>query len=87
MIPYNHPTYQFPYNLEDRADFIKKNIKELNSKIDIDIKKIKKNDDIFELLLTIKENEKTKNYENDINKIIEKYNGKKEKNNWIVRLY
>ena len=26
MIPYDHPVYEFPYNLEDRAEYIKEEI-------------------------------------------------------------
>jgi hypothetical protein len=41
MIPSNHPLYQFPYNLDDRLNMIKKSIKDINSKIDVDVKKKK----------------------------------------------
>lgn len=85
MIPANHPTFPFPYNLEDRLDHIKKYIKELNNKIEIESKKITKNDK-FEFILIIKDNDKTKIYENDINDIVEKYNGKKEKSEWVIKL-
>lgn len=85
MIPANHPVYQFPYNLEDRVDFIKKNIKELNSKIEIDVKK-NTNDKHFTFVMTIKESDKTKNHENEITNIVQKYNGKKDKNVWIINI-
>lgn len=85
MIPYNHPTYQFPYNLEDRLDFIKKQIKELNSNIEIEHKK-NINGEKFSFILKIRENENTKNNENEINLIVEKYNGIKEKNAWVIKL-
>jgi hypothetical protein len=85
MIPSNHPIYQFPYNLEDRLEYIKKQIKELNPKIEIDSKKVTKGDS-FEFILIIKENDKTKNYESEINSILEKFNINKDKNGWIVNL-
>lgn len=49
MIPFNHPTYPFPYNLEDR---IKDRIKQINKifgyNVDILVKKQKdKNDNLF----------------------------------------
>ena len=34
MIPKNHPEYQFPYNLEDRVDYIEK---ELTTKLKTEI--------------------------------------------------
>jgi hypothetical protein len=85
MIPQNHPIYPFPYNLEDRIDFIKNKLKELNPKIDIDIKKITKKE-FFEFVLTINRNDKSIKFENEINEIVDKYNGKKDKNNWIINI-
>jgi len=85
MIPANHPVYQFPYNLEDRGIYIEKQVKELSSKIDMSIHKNKK-DEYFELILTITDNDKTKNYVNDINDIVAKYGGKKEKTLWVIKL-
>ena len=40
MIPANHPIYPFPYNLEDRADYIENKLKVLtNNLADITVKK------------------------------------------------
>ena len=52
MIPYNHPLYPFPYNLEDRIKVIIKKIKKLlNAEIEILVKKQKDKDGeiIYEL--------------------------------------
>jgi hypothetical protein len=83
MVPGNHPVYPFPYNLEDRADFIKNSVKELNSKIDIDIKKTKSGDN-FKYNITITDNDKTKDNITEIEKIVNKYSGKKEGKEWKI---
>ena len=42
MIPFNHPTYEFPYNLEDRIKYIISNINKLvNYRVDVLVKKQK----------------------------------------------
>ena len=39
MIPANHPQYPFPYNLQDRVEFIKDNIKnKIKFNLDITVK-------------------------------------------------
>ena len=81
MIPANHPLYPFPYNLEDRSKHIKDKIKEINSKIDIEIKKNKNIITMF-----IKDDKLFKDNESDIKKIIDKYGAKKEKDNYIIEL-
>jgi hypothetical protein len=78
MVPKNHPNYQFPYNLEDRRDYIMKKLND-NIKVKYDIQTEQKNK---EIILTIKNNDKLKEYE----EIIQNYNFKKEKNNWILVL-
>ena len=78
MVPKNHPQYEFPYNLEDRKDYIVKKVKEnIPIKIDIDIKKNK-----GEFTLTIKDNEKIKEY----HKLLETYKFKKVKNEFILEI-
>jgi superfamily II DNA or RNA helicase len=53
IIPANHKTYEFPYNLEDRVDYIKNKIKDyIKIKLDISVKKISK-DNLFEYLIII----------------------------------
>lgn len=42
MIPSNHPIYKFPYNLEDRKDYIINDIREkIKFKIDLNVKEVK----------------------------------------------
>jgi hypothetical protein len=36
--------------------------------------------------MNIKDNDISKKYENEITNIVEKYNGKKDKNGWIVNV-
>jgi hypothetical protein len=63
MIPSNHPIYKFPYNLEDRLDFIKKRIKkEIKIKIDMSTKKTKNKDGLPVHTISIKNNSKLKDY-------------------------
>lgn len=47
MIPANHPKYPFPYNLEDRVEYRKRQIKEkVIGKVDINVKMSKKGDKV-----------------------------------------
>ena len=85
MIPADHPKYEFPYNLEDRADYIKKKIKEINQKIEIEIKKITRGDK-FDISITVKRNDNSKLYERDIDGIIKEHNGTSDKNGWIIKI-
>jgi len=84
MIPADHPVYQFPYNLEDRIDYIKKLLKEINPKISTETKKTKAGD-YFKYELTIKSDDKSKDYEHDVNKVVDKYNGTKHKD-WTIKI-
>jgi predicted GH43/DUF377 family glycosyl hydrolase len=48
MVPKNHPTYKFPYNLEDRLEYYKKLISEqIKFKINISVKKNTKTDENY----------------------------------------
>ena len=85
MIPANHPVYQFPYNLEDRADTIKNDIKNINSKISIDIKKTKVKDNII-ITLTIKDDKFVKDNINEFEKILNKWKGQKIKDEFKIIL-
>jgi hypothetical protein len=85
MIPANHPVYQFPYNLEDRADTIKNDIKNINSKISIDIKKNKVKDN-FTITLTIKDDKFVKDNINEFEKILNKWKGQKIKDEFKIIL-
>ena len=86
MIPANHPVYKFPYNLEDRADFIKKKLKDINNKILIESKKNKLKDDKFTITLTIKNDDNVKQYLNEVESIFEKWNAIKENNIYKIIL-
>jgi len=66
MIPKDHPVYEFPYNLEDRIDYIINNIKqETDSEISMTKKKEgngifdnKRSKDLVRYVLTIKDDKK-----------------------------
>jgi hypothetical protein len=78
MIPLDHPMYQFPYNLEDRTEYIKEKItNEIKGKLDISIEKVKNTYEI-----KIKDNEKIKDHEEFLTKL----GFKKNKNMWILTL-
>uniref|UniRef100_A0A6C0EB41 Helicase ATP-binding domain-containing protein n=1 Tax=viral metagenome TaxID=1070528 RepID=A0A6C0EB41_9ZZZZ len=64
MIPSNHPLYPFPYNLEDRIEYIKEKInKEIKFKLDLSVKTKKKADGLPSYEIHIKDNSKLKDYE------------------------
>jgi hypothetical protein len=86
MVPANHPTYPFPYNLEDRVELIKKSLKDINTKIHVETKKNKIKNDNFTYTLIIKEDDNVKQNMNEFEKIIEKWSGKKEKSEYIILL-
>jgi superfamily II DNA or RNA helicase len=57
MIPANHPKYSFPYNLDDRKNFIIKQIKSvIKFDIDINVNKIKLTTETFKFVITIQNN-------------------------------
>ncbi len=77
MIPYNHPKYEFPYNLEDRVqDRINKINKIVNRKVDFEVKKSK--DIVYTLTFN---NEK---FMSDYKKDLEKFGCNLEKNIWTL---
>jgi DNA polymerase III delta prime subunit len=83
MIPANHPTLPFPYNLEDRIKYVMKQIKEITGfSIDILTKKQKDENDNIIYELTFKNDNKLKEY----NKEIEKVGFKLENNIWRLLL-
>jgi hypothetical protein len=71
MIPKNHPQYTFPYNLEDRKNYVLKKIKEnVKLKISIDVKEIKKEKGKLkyrEYIITLKDSDKINEYEKILN--------------------
>jgi len=79
MIPANHPQYPFPYNLEDRKDFLIKKINDHTGiKLDINVES-KKNQSYM-----IKFKDSTKLVE--FTDFFADLGGKKEKNEWIFVL-
>jgi hypothetical protein len=75
MIPTDHPTFIFPYNLEDRVEELVKKIKnEIGSKIDITIKTKKKatgpEKGYPSYYITIKNDATTKQYHDFLEKIM-----------------
>ena len=65
MIPINHPVYKFPYNLEDRVEYIQKIVKSsIPIKLNYDVKKEKDKDEkeAFKIILTVN-GENIKNYD------------------------
>jgi hypothetical protein len=78
MIPKNHEEYQFPYNLEDRVQYIIENIKDnIKFKLNIDVKENIVNK-LSEYLITISGN--SKDELKDFANLFESF-GAKEKNN------
>ena len=84
MIPANHPTYKFPYNLEDRVQYI---LDKLNNAIKFKIsyqiknKKIKvENQDVLAYTIIIKDDSKLKEYKD----ILENQGAKLVKDEWII---
>ena len=87
MIPVDHPKYPFPYNLEDRTEYIIKKIKdEIKFKLNISIKTKKKisgpekGNPSYEIL--IKNDAKLNEYE----VFLKKLGAKKEKDDWIIMI-
>lgn len=87
MIPANHPDYPFPYNLEDRAEYIVKKIKnEVGIKLDINIipKKKTSGDEKGQTSyqIRIKSNDKLIEFET----FLKSLGAQKEKNEWIINI-
>lgn len=68
MIPADHKDYPFPYNLEDRKDYIINQLKdELKFKLDISVKEIKnivKEENVLEYIIELKDSPNIKDYKN-----------------------
>lgn len=85
LIPVDHPSYPFPYNLEDRIEHITDKIKnEISGKIDIDVKTKKKDKGPEKGLpayeIHIKNNDKLKEHEEFLKKI----GANKSGSEWII---
>ncbi len=82
IVPNNHPEFPFPYNLEDRKDFIINKLeKEIKYKFNYDIKEEQINKKTNYKII-IKDNEKLKDYYN----LLTKNNFKQNKNEWILEI-
>jgi hypothetical protein len=85
MIPYNHPTYPFPYNMEDRIKYIlEKVFKIIGYRVEHEVNKIKnkeaQNDVMYELL--INDNKELSKFAKDFENLDFKLSGKK----WILNI-
>jgi hypothetical protein len=86
MIPYDHPFYKFPYNLEDRIKNYLGQIKSIVSR-DIDIKTIKSKNGVFldqKNLPSYKIEFKDNKYTAANKKELEEFGCKLEKNIWSI---
>lgn len=83
MIPANHPNYPFPYNLEDRVEYIIDEIKsKIKYKINIEISQHEKKKGQTYYNIFIKYDNKIDEYE----KVFQKYNAKKTKEGWTIQV-
>jgi hypothetical protein len=87
IIPKNHPTFAFPYNLEDRAKYIVDQIKDkIKFSIDMDVKKIKHSigdkKDLIKYNIIIKDSSKL----DDFHQLFKSLGGKLEKKTWTFIL-
>jgi len=54
MVPKDHPTYKFPYNLEDRVEYYKKILADqIKFKVNVHVKKNTKNDEFYGTKVTV----------------------------------
>ena len=82
IVPANHYEYPFPYNLEDRKDFIIKKLeKEIKYKFNYDIKEVQ-NGKNTEYKIIIKDNDKLADYY----RLLEKNRFVKVKNEWVLEI-
>lgn len=80
IIPFNHPHYQFPYNLEDRTKFI---IEKINSSIKSELKinvteQTENKKPIYKI--TIKHNDALEGHED----LLKTLNAEKDKSGWFI---
>ncbi len=82
IVPSNHPEYPFPYNLEDRKDYVINILeKEIKYKFQYDVEEQTKNKKTT-YIITIKDNDKLKEYYG----LLEKHGFSKSKNEFILNI-
>jgi len=82
MVPSNHPTYQFPYNLEDRVDYFKEQIKKnIKYKLNFSVEKNNKKENLIYKLI-IKSEQKLDEY----NDYFVKLGAIKNKNEYVINM-
>ena len=84
MIPYNHQKYNFPYNLEDRVQYI---VDKLNNSIKFKIiysvknkKEIVEGENVLTYILTINHDDKL----NEYLELLKSYGAIKKNNEWTI---
>lgn len=83
MIPVNHPEYQFPYNLEDRVEYVINEIKsKIKYKINLNVSQHENKKGYIFYDIVIKHDDKLDEYE----KVFKQYGAKKEKDKWIIQI-
>ena len=88
MIPFDHPNYQFPFNLEDRIKYKLNRLKSIVNR-DIDYKTIKGNNGTFmkeKNLPTYQIEFSNNKYAEEAKSELEKEGFKLEKNKWILKI-
>ncbi|ARF09230.1 SNF2-like helicase [Catovirus CTV1] len=81
MIPSNHPQYKFPYNLEDRVEYIIDKIKnQIKYKINLNVVPEKTKDgNVFKIIIKDDNNKLV-----EFTDLFEKLGASKNKNEWII---
>ena len=88
MIPFDHPNYQYPFNLEDRIKYKLNRLKSIINR-DIDYKTIKGNNGTFmkeKNLPTYQIEFSNNKYTEEAKSELEKEGFKLEKNKWILKI-
>jgi hypothetical protein len=82
IVPANHPEYPFPYNLEDRKDYVMDKLeKEIKYKFTSEVKEEQKNKQTTYKII-IKDNDKLKDYY----KLLKQHKFVQDKNEWILNI-
>lgn len=81
MVPIDHPTYKFPYNLEDRVEYTLNKLKKEYVSLTTTVNQ-KKNKDLIYYTIQIKNNDKIKNFDS----IVDKFGGEKVGNDIVITI-